>query len=107
MLKPVVCNNVSPVDLVCILRVDFELRLILFRDQVDREFLKADPLYQVFKVIFSRYLEDSQSSWAPPHEFWQREMLLELHESLVYTWAMKLPEPYQICYLGQSLRPGF
>ena len=20
---------------------------------------------------------------------------------------MKLPEPYQICYLGQSLRPGF
>ena len=52
MLKPVVCSNFSPVDLVWILRVDFELRLIQFRDQVDREFLKADPLYQVFEVIF-------------------------------------------------------
>ena len=30
-----------------------------------------------------------------------------LHESSVYTWAMMLPEPYQICYLGQSLKPDF
>ena len=38
MLKPVVYSNVSQVDLAWILRVDFELRLIRFRDQVDRKF---------------------------------------------------------------------
>ena len=49
MSQPVVCSNV---DLVWILQVDFELRLIQFRDQVDRKFLKADLLYQVFEVTF-------------------------------------------------------
>ena len=34
-------------------------------------------------------------------------MRLELQVSQVYTWAMMLPEPYQICHLEQSLRPDF
>ena len=53
MLKPVVGSNVRPVDLVWILHVDFEPRLIQFRDQIDRKCLMANPLYHVFKIIFS------------------------------------------------------
>ena len=60
MLKRVVCSNVSPVDLVWILRVEFELMLIQFRDQVDRTFLKANPpIILSVKGYLSRDLEDS------------------------------------------------
>ena len=54
MLKALVCGNISPVDFIRILRVDFEFRLVQFRDQVDRKILKRRiPWTKCLRLFFS------------------------------------------------------
>ena len=53
MVWPMICSGVCSVDLISVLSMNFDVRIIWPSDQVDRKVCTSDPICQRFKIILT------------------------------------------------------